>query len=170
MTILAHCVLSGVFAVMLLVGQSAGGAAPGSKPTFLLQSEAFNRSYAAKYARLQGLSSDVILVDLAESLEDVLVSGSHVSTVRIDYKIQQLERRLFATLKEDVCAATSGSPVTEGLLKPGAVRSLVSLARDEQWELTDAQFGTLAGTLVQLIQSDSRRRFCSSQNFHQVAR
>ena len=170
MTIHAHWLLSSVFAVVLLVGQSAAGATPGSKQASIMQSEAFSRSYATKYARLQGLPSDVILVDLAESLEDVLVSGSHVSTVRIDYKIQQLERRLFAKLQEDVCAATSISAMTESLLKPGAVRSLVNLANDEQWELTDAQFGTLAGTLVRLLQSDTRRSFCSSHSFNQFAR
>jgi hypothetical protein len=171
MIILAHCLLSGVFAVLLLVGQSAGSAAQVPRQaSIIIQSEEFGRSYAAKYARLQGRASDVILVDLAESLEDVLVSGSHASTVSNDHKIQQLERPLFANLKEDVCAVNSGSAMTESLLKPAALRSLVSLADDERWELTNAQFGTLSGTLVRLIQSETRRSLCASQNFIQFAR
>jgi hypothetical protein len=171
MIILAHCVLSGVFVVVFLAGQSAGSAAPvETQASIIMQSEAFSRSYAAKYARLQGLSAAVILVDLAESLEDVLVSGSHVSTVPPDYRIHQLERRLFAKLKDDVCVANAGSAVTESLLKPAALRSVVKLADDEQWELTHAQFGTLTGTLVRLLQTETRRSFCASQSFFQLAR
>ena len=170
MIILARRWFSGIFTLVLFLSQSAGVAAPVSKQALLMQSEAFSRSYSAKYTSLQGHSADTILIDLAESLEDILVSGSHISGPSLDYKIQQLEQHLFEKLKNHSCASNSSPAVTESLLQSGAVSSLVSLSNDEQWEMTDAQFGTLAGTVVQLMQSGPRRRFCSSQSFNQFVR
>jgi hypothetical protein len=170
MMILAHCLFAGVLTVVLLVGQSIGIAAQVPRHTLIMQSETFSRLYSAKYARLQGLSADVILVDLSESLEDVLVSGDHVSSISLDYKIQQLQRRLFGKLQENVCASTSNSAMMESLLKSVTVRALISLSGDAQWELTDAQFGMLAATLVRLIQSGTLQNFCASQGFNQFAR
>jgi hypothetical protein len=92
------------------------------------------------------------------------------SIVGLDYKIQQLEKRLFGKMQEQVCTADSSSAVPEDLLKSGTVRSLVSLADEEQWKLTDDQFGTLTGILVRIIQFGTLRSFCASQSFHQLAR
>jgi hypothetical protein len=165
-----HRGLCGILAIALLVGQWAAVAAQEPKQVSLMQSEAFKRSFMAKYTRLQGLTSEVILLDLTETLEEVLISKSHVSTVGLDYKIQQLKKRLFGKLREQICTADSSSAVPEDLVKSGTVRSLVSLSAEEQWKLTDDQFGTLTGILVRIIQVGTLRSFCSSQSFNQLAR
>jgi hypothetical protein len=165
-----HRWFCGILAIVLLVGLWTGGAAQGPKPASLMQSEAFNRSYVAKYTQLQGFPSKAIHRYLTETLEDVLLSKSHVSNVALDYKMQQLEKRLFGKLQAQVCPADSRSPVPEDLLKSGTVRSLVSLSDEEQWRLTDDQFGTLTGTVVRIIQGGTLRSFCASQSFDQLAR
>jgi hypothetical protein len=164
-----HWWFCGILAIVLLLSQWTGGATQGPKPASLMQSEAFNRSYVAKYTRLQGLPSEAILRYLTETLEDVLLSESHVSTVAL-YTMQQLEKRLFGKLQAQVCPANPNSPVPEDLLQSGTVRSLVSLSDEEQWKLTDDQFGTLTATVVRIIQSSTLRSFCASQSFDQLAR
>jgi hypothetical protein len=143
--------------------------AQSSKYATVTQSQAFSRAYSARYSNLQALSSDVILIELTECLEDILVSGSHVSTVVPDYKIRQIERNLFMSLQEHVCGGRQGIAMAAGL-KTAAASDLILMSEREQWQVTDAQFGKLSATLVRFIESATLSTFCKSGGLDQFAR
>lgn len=123
-----------------------------------------HKIYQKKYAALQGLSLDAMVLNLDDSLEDLLITGSHAVSTSSNYKVRRLKRRLFSRLKIRLC-----SPKPE-VIQSAAEGSLKDLMRAEHLEMSNAQYGKIEAILVRIIQKATLEQFCRSESFDQLGK
>jgi hypothetical protein len=133
--------------------------AAGPKYDALLHSDRFVQAYDKKYSGLRGLTSDTLLIDLSETLDDYLASGNHASSVASDYKVRQVERNLFSSLRANLCSSDA-KRIDSGRLKAVVTRELVKVFEQERSEITDSEFGRLSATVVRFIEATALPNFC----------
>ena len=139
-----------------------------SSHTAIIQDHTFSAAYSKKYNALQGLSAETMVFDLSDSLEDLLITGSHVARTSLDYKVRDLKKILFTNLKKELCPSSRGSSSSAGF-QSAAVQSLRSLADQESLKMSYGQYGAMAGTLVCIVEHATVQRFCRYESFDQLA-
>ena len=120
--------------------------------------------YQKQYAALQGLSLGAMVLNLDDSLEDLLITGSHAVSTSSDYKVSELKRKLFSSLKKRLC-----SPRPEAI-QSAAEGSLKELTKAEHLEMSNVHYGKMEAILVRIIQKATLQQFCRIESFDQLAK
>jgi hypothetical protein len=128
--------------------------------TAIIKAHTFDEAFTDYYDALVDYGSDDLRLELSETIEDVLSSGSHLTRTSLDYKIQQIETGVFAHLRRRLCMASS--PESEDLrtIKLVVVRSVMSAGEEAHVNFGQEDLGMISGVLVRWIQRTPPSLFC----------
>jgi len=144
--------------VLFFLCQAANAAQPAST---LIESAEFDDAFRSYMQALSAFSAEDLKLELSETIEDALTSGSHMSVTSIDYKVRQIEHALIAHLREELCAPSSPSSNELELLKLMAAKSAAAAAEQASVTFANAEFGMIAGVAVRLVQEMPHSQLCN---------
>ena len=142
----------------LLLFQAASAAQPVST---LIGSVEFDDAFRSYMQALTSYSAEDLKLELSETIEDALTSGSHMSVTSIDYKVRQIESALLAHLREGLCTPSSPSSKELQSFKRVAAKSAVAAAEQASVSFANAEFGMIAGVAVRLVQEMPHSQLCN---------
>src|SRR5207249_308568 len=68
-----------------------------------------DQAYQTDYASLRGYTTPVLIAELSETVEDALITGSHVSPTSKRFKVRHFEEAAYAALRARLCSAQDRS-------------------------------------------------------------
>ncbi len=143
---------------LLLLPFAVGAAQPAS---MVIKGPAFDDAFRSYYDALSAHTPEDLMVELSETIEDVLISGSHMSVSSLDYKVRQIESVLLARLRGELCTPSSPSPSELGPLKLAAVKSATAAGEQASVPFNPEELGMITGVAVRLVQGIPRTQLCS---------
>lgn len=143
--------------VLLLLPLVASAAQPAST---LIESAEFHDAFRSYMDALSTYSAEDLKLELSETIEDALTSGSHMSAISLDYKVRQIENALIRHLREELCALSSPSSNELAMLKLVAIKSASVAGEQASVSFSHGELGMITGVAVRLVQELSHSQLC----------
>ncbi|MEA3274440.1 MAG: hypothetical protein U9Q81_03935 [Pseudomonadota bacterium] len=135
----------------------------GDPPSSIVESIEFDEAFRSYYDALADHTPEDLRLELSETIEDALSSGSHLTRASLDYKTRQIEAGLFAHLRQQQCAASTPPAKEQSKLKHVAVRTLTDAGEDAEIRFDREELGMISGILVRLLEIMPRNQLCDGQ-------
>lgn len=126
----------------------------------IIENQAFNTAFTAYYNALADYRTEELRMELFETIEDTLSSGSHLSQVSLDHKTRQIEHSLLEHLRAARCnqPTSAHSDLQKLMLIAGS--SVVKAGNQSQVDFNPEELGILVGVSTRLIQQTPQAQFC----------
>ena len=128
----------------------------------IIENQAFDEAFTEYYNALAGYKAEDLRLELFETIEDTLSSGSHLSRVSLDHKTRQIENGLLEHLRAMLCNQTDSAYGDLKKLKLVAGNSVVKAGNDSQVTFSHDELGILAGVATRLVQQTPQTQFCKT--------
>lgn len=152
------CRLARAGLALLLIPVCTGAVEPATE---IVKAQAFDEAFTDYYDALSDHDPEDLRLELSETIEDVLSSGSHLTRASLDYKTRQIETGLFAHLRGPLCGASSRAPEDMYTVKLSTVRSVARAGAEAGVTLSQEELGMVSGVVVRLVQRTPRPQLCS---------
>ncbi len=143
----------GLLLSYLIAVSSAAAASAVSSPKL-------EAAFRAHYEALAGFSPEDLKLELAETIEDALTSGGHLTRASLDYKVRQIETALLDRLRAGLCSPSAPSASDLDPLRVVAVESAAAAGEDAAVRFAPEELGMIAGVAARLAQGMPRTQLC----------
>jgi hypothetical protein len=135
-------------------------AASGPVAASVVSSPELEAAFRAHYEALSGYTPEDLKLELAETIEDALTSGGHLTRASLDYKVRQIESALLDRLRAGLCLPSAPSVSDLEPLREVALESAAAAGEDAAVSFTPEDLGMIAGVAVRLAQGMPRAQLC----------
>ncbi len=135
-------------------------AASGPVAGSAVSSPELEAAFRAHYEALSGYTPEDLKLELAETIEDALTSGGHLTRASLDYKVRQIESALLDRLRAGLCSPSAPSASDLDPLRAVAVESAAAAGEDAAVSFAPEDLGMIAGVAVRLAQGMPRAQLC----------
>lgn len=127
----------------------------------IIEAPAFKQYFNEYYNALADYNVEDLRLELFETIEDILSSGSHLSTVSLDYKVRHIETDLLSHLQKALCNKQAKDSDLV-ILKSITVTVVENAGSDAKVQFNHEELGMLAGVTVRLVQQMSKAQLCNA--------
>lgn len=131
--------------------------------TKLMNNTAFEDAFEAYYGALVDYTQDDLMIELSETIEDVLISGSHMSQTSLSYKVRQINNSLLDQLHVELCTASTPPSTKIDSLKRLAAKSVSNTSKQLAIIFAPEELGMITGVAVRLAQVTPRTELCRTK-------
>jgi hypothetical protein len=127
----------------------------------VIEAPDFNNYFNEYYNALADYNVEDLRLELFETIEDILSTGSHLSAVSLDYKTRHIETELLNHLQKTLCTKQpEDSNLT--ILKLISARGVDNAGNDAEVQFSHQELGMLAGVAVRLVQRMPKSQLCNA--------
>jgi hypothetical protein len=145
-------------ALGLLLSSLIAASGPVAGP--VVASPELEAAFSAHYEALSGYAPEDLKLELAETIEDALTSGGHLTRASLDYKVRQIESALLDRLRAGLCSPSAPPASDLDALRAVAVESTAAAGEDAAVSFAPQDLGMIAGVAVRLAQGMPRAQLC----------
>jgi hypothetical protein len=141
-----------------LLGAEALAAEPDRAP---LASPAFAEAYQSYYRDLAGFPAADLRLELTETVEDVLTSGSHLSRASVDYKRRAIEDALLTRAGDALCRPSPAVAATPERLREVCADATLAATQAAAVRLEAEELGMISAVCARIVATPSLLQWCT---------
>jgi len=148
----------------------------------ILTSKDFIENYEYVYKAVKDFKMSVLVSEFSDAVEAALISGSHLTRTSLKPKVRQFQNDIFNNLKKELCDMPGKAQnfdrgefedkyahsLKKDSLKSIVVNCINKVSKEQNINLSNSDFGMIAGIAVQIIEKMSLKEFCKCEHFDKL--